>query len=834
MPIKFLNTVAVDTDVLYVDAGSNNVGIGTTSPAYKLDVDGQIRGEQYLYLKDTGGTNRFSIRAESTYGTIDNGSNTLNYNANNHLFLVGLSEKMRINSSGNVGIGTTSPGTKLDVVTANNTVGIQLQNSDGNSTVRLRNAGSPSRGEIYLDDNGSNTVLFAALGNSYINSGGNFGIGTTSPGAKLDVVSGDIRLGTNATYFRVRDTASAQPRVLGMNASNTTYVGPIDSYAGGGIVYGASGNVAHHDFYGGGSSKVRITSAGNVGIGTTSPATKLHISDATTPEFRIEDTTNNRYLSLYQNDANSYVQSSLNSALVFSTHGGNERMRITTAGDVGIGTTSPARKLEVYNGSSSLISQFRSGSGTSSFICFANTGSTADQVRIGSISSSLVLSTNYTERMRIDSSGKVGIGTTSPSYNLDIQAESPAIRIRDISDANSFLVGADNSGGYLGMFTNDSLRVYTNSSERMRIDSSGNVGIGTTSPDYKLEVNGTLGVSRTDGIIFAGSAGTGTGSKIVSNTSNDLIFSTALASTPYTITERVRILNNGNVGIGTTSPGGKLHVLDTTPTVKIQSNNFYPGAGISFTNSADNLVSSIYSYSNPGGSGLDLSYENYGTTSFSSKIQLKNGFMYFWTAGSIRAAITTTGNVGIGLTNPSQKLHVNGSGIISGNLGVGTTSPGEKLEVNGTIKATASTDAYKGYIKNTITCTPLMKSANTSYNYIPYNSTIFSSTPDYFNRMVTPYDGRVKKIILRHISGTTPTATGMKFKKEVNGTVSVTEYTATVTGGASASFTAIYNFANSDFTFSEGDSIGILAQTSGGTGNIGGASAQIIVEYNIT
>ena len=134
----------------------------------------------------------------------------------------------------------------------------------------------------------------------------------------------------------------------------------------------------------------------------------------------------------------------------------------------------------------------------------------------------------------------------------------------------------------------------------------------------------------------------------------------------------------------------------------------------------------------------------------------------------------------------------------------------------------------------TITCTPLMKSANTSYNYIPYNSTIFSSTPDYFNRMVTPYDGRVKKIILRHISGTTPTATGMKFKKEVNGTVSVTEYTATVTGGASASFTAIYNFANSDFTFSEGDSIGILAQTSGGTGNIGGASAQIIVKYNIT
>ena len=92
---------------------------------------------------------------------------------------------------------------------------------------------------------------------------------------------------------------------------------------------------------------------GNVGIGTTSPTTKLHISDASTPEVRIQDTTNNRYLSLYQNNSNSYVQSSLNSALVLSTHGANERMRITTAGNVGIGTSAPAQKLDV-NGNANI------------------------------------------------------------------------------------------------------------------------------------------------------------------------------------------------------------------------------------------------------------------------------------------------------------------------------------------------------------------------------------------------------------------------------------------------------------------------------------------------
>jgi hypothetical protein len=72
--------------------------------------------------------------------------------------------------------------------------------------------------------------------------------------------------------------------------------------------------------------------------------------DASTPEVRIQDTTNNRYLSLYQNDSNSYIQSSLNSALVLSTHGANERMRITTAGNVGIGTTSPLKKLSINGG----------------------------------------------------------------------------------------------------------------------------------------------------------------------------------------------------------------------------------------------------------------------------------------------------------------------------------------------------------------------------------------------------------------------------------------------------------------------------------------------------
>ena len=154
----------------------------------------------------------------------------------------------------------------------------------------------------------------------------------------------------------------------------------------------------------------------------------------------------------------------------------------------------------------------------------------------------------------------------------------------------------------------------------------------------------------------------------------------------------------------------------------------------------------------------------------------------------------------------------------------------------GSVKATASTDAYKGYIKQSVICIATEKQDSTDYFFIPYNTSATSASAQYYNRMVAAYDGRVKKVYIKNTSGT-PSADTVNLKKHVNNTTDATEYSATVANAASAGMSAVYNFANNDFTFSEGDNFGVLYQTvnSGGGGrSMAGVTINIIVEYNIT
>ena len=297
-------------------------------------------------------------------------------------------------TNGRLGIGTTNPRTALEVL------GKTRVWSGANSHTYVETSSGSNLGSIQGKKNSDNAVRSLALNPLGGNVGINLGAGII-PSEDLQV-QGSARIQADSNNFLKITTSQTA----------TTFAN-----SGNGI---ASPSMS---FNTGADTRLTILGInGNVGIGTTSPNAKLHVYNTGNGEIEVERASG-ALVNIQAQSAKGLIGTDSNHTFSLKTNS-SERLTILNSGNVGIGTTSPARKLEVYDSSSSMISQFRSGSGTSSFICFANTGSAADQVRIGSISTNLVLSTNYTERMRITSAGDVGIGVTTPRAKLDVARRS--------------------------------------------------------------------------------------------------------------------------------------------------------------------------------------------------------------------------------------------------------------------------------------------------------------------------------------------------------------------------------------------------------------------------
>ena len=300
--------------------------------------------------------------------------------------------------------------------------------------------------------------------------------------------------------------------------------------------------------------------------------------------------------------------------LAFFTHsssGGSvdaaEAMRITNAGNVGIGTTTPFGKLSVNVNSGAPSS---SGNMANGLTIHNTDGGRAIQLGINetgaysylqsayvnsaNVATPLAFFTGAAERLRIDSSGNVGIGTSSPAVlshvssgyvaptggvdaniiNLLSNAASGAnyvgLGLLSGNNGGSFIHFGDTDqmdiGGIAYFHDNNRMQFTTNGSERMRIDSAGNVGIGTISPAQLIHGKTTSGnafvrierASQTTGQVGL-QVGGGTGSTdwftYMPTSSNDLAFFGNSA-------ERMRIDSSGNVGIGTSSPSGLAKTLN--------------------------------------------------------------------------------------------------------------------------------------------------------------------------------------------------------------------------------------------------------------------------------
>ena len=495
------DNINIDSNTLKVDGTNNRVGIGTSSPNASLTVDGGTRSfaTSGITLKRTGtltGSSDFILAGTS-------GSEALSVRVND-------TERMRIDSSGDLSVPRAASGYMFQT---GNSVRAGIRSNDQNELIFKR--GTDTTGMVL-----TSTGL---------------GIGTTSPGALLNLQS------TTSASLRIKNTTNSTPSVPHIELLNNNNEG-LD------ITINRSGVDSRAKFAAdtaisvetGGSERMRIDSSGRVGIGTTSPGVVgLHVRNSSEVFLRLDHSGTNTWD--ISNDSN----------LKFA-RGGTEHLRIDSSGDVRIQAASPLLNLKDTNNdaSSSVVSEVQGRDSADTIFWRLGHLSTGNQslYLYNQRSDSLLFGTAGTEQMRIDSSGRLLVGTSSSrAVGGNITGKLQIEGTGTGGSTTACTVTQNSNDGTGGRFMLAKSR-------------------GTSNGSVTLVQSGdTLGM-----IDFAGADGTDAGSSAVRISaqvdgtpgSNDmpgrLVFSTTAdgASSP---TERMRIDSSGDLKIGqttTSTPAG--------------------------------------------------------------------------------------------------------------------------------------------------------------------------------------------------------------------------------------------------------------------------------------
>jgi len=486
----------IDANTLYVDSSANRVGIGTNSPGGNL------------HIKSVGDVGDATLIVEA-----DNDNNAENDNPRIELRQDGNKVAGYLYTEGTGGLSATGSLDNFTVLESKGT-----SNSQGIQFVTggvAPGQSSPSAGSVKMTIQGN----------------GNVGIGLTNPSHILDV-TGDKDTWISKIYNSGSD-ANAQGLLVRSDATGSHNAMVLGVYA--------------HNAY-----RMVVKSTGNVGIGTTAPASTLHVigtnnaaggitlggptetngqqkvgriktahySTSEEPFTALltnaQSTTNLINIGGASGAENAATDIKFFTAANNTTLTGTQRMIINSSGSVGIGTASPGTALQIGDGTGSpFITIDKSTTGTSG-ILLKNAGNNKVKL-LSNASEEFELHVNNALAMYVKESGNVGIGTDVPASLLSVQGNGFGIRIDGTANTSRGIllrstgtaegqIQTDGNMHFIQEDTNRYMRFSTGNTERMRIDSAGNLLVGNTDTTPYDNSSGNA-IALGDGLISSAQEG---------------------------------------------------------------------------------------------------------------------------------------------------------------------------------------------------------------------------------------------------------------------------------------------------------------------------------------